>query len=128
MGDVEGIQLAADQLEGVVPCDRLVVGRAGAQHHGMRQAAGFAEPIVGLPAQLCNGPLAKKIRRDALECSFFGNSFRTVLAEFGDGAVRIGIGPRAAGTIESCKLIQVAQELGSAHDTGLSDRMLAAHW
>src|SRR6185369_4628945 len=90
----------------------------------MRQAPRFAQPMVGLLAQFYHRPLLKKLRRDTFERSLFGHSLRAVLTEFRYRSVRIRIGPRTAGAIESCKLIHIAQQLGSADDTGLSDRML----
>jgi hypothetical protein len=51
-----------------------------------------------------------------LERSLFGDGFCAVFAEFDHRAAGVGIRPRAASAIESCKLIHVAQEFGSAND------------
>src|SRR5205823_2269427 len=112
----QSIQLARDEVESFVPRDWLIVIAARRQEHGMSEASLLAQPVIRLAAECGNAPFAEEFRSHFARGSFFSDRLGAVLAILVGGALAIGIGPSASGTIETVFLIQHAQRIDPTSD------------
>ncbi len=93
---------------------------------GSRDAAPFAEPVVGFAREVGDAPLAEEVGRDAPRRRLFGDGLRAVLAVFEVRALAVRVGPRAARTVEAVLLVHLQQRLHGARRAHLAPRVLHA--
>ena len=121
-------KLLADQLERVVPRDRLVVAGAGAQHHRLDDPALLAQPVVGLVVQLGERVRGEELAADVPAGGLLGDRLGAVLAELrGVPVLGRGVGPGAALAVEAVDLVELEQGLGRPAHAHLLDRALHRH-
>ena len=108
-------ELVGDELERVVPRDRLVVLGTFAQNHRLRQATLRVEPLVAFLRELAHRMTREEFSIDAELRRFVGDVLHAVLAKLEDVAM-LGLRPRATRTIESAFLIQLEQRSRAAHE------------
>ena len=120
---VQGVELAGDDVERVVPADRLVVVAAGRLVHRLGEPALLAEPVLASLGQIAERVLGPERRVDAFAVSLPGDGLRAVLAEAHPcplGRVR----PRAGHAVEAVLLVDAAQDARRAHRAGLLQGVL----
>ena len=109
VGRGEAVQLGGDEVEGVVPRDRLVVVGAGWAVHRLGEPALLAQPVVAALGQL-GRPGAR--RRTPRSTRRVVASSATALAPFSQNSKRdvlCGLGPRAARAVEALLLVEPEQ-------------------
>ncbi len=116
VGRIERTQLAADQVERVVPRNRLVEIGAFAAEHRMRDAAQLVKRNVALLEQLGDRMAGKDLGGQPRGRRFERDGLGAVLAELGRLAFAVGVGPRAARTVKTILLIDLEQRLQAADD------------
>ena len=121
VGGREGVEFVADEGEGFVPVDGLVMVGTGAADHGVGDAALLAEPVVGLLGEFGEGMLGEEFGSGAGGGGFGGDGFGAVFAEFGGVAVVVGVGPRTGGAIEAIFLGDFEECLEGAFDAHVAD-------
>ena len=98
-----------------------------ADHHGLAEPALVAQPVLGLPGQLCDGMLRPELRPDGAQGVFLGHRLGAVLAELGRLALLVRFRPRAARAVEPAPLVQPQQRLGRPGYPGLGHGALQRH-
>ena len=121
---IEGAEFFGDDREDFVPSDRLIVRRILAQQHRLGEAALEIVPGIALRHQVGNGMCGEELAADGPVHRLRGDRLRAVLAELGDRAMAIGVGPGTARAVEAAGLVQVEQRLGPADHTGLAEDVL----
>ena len=109
MGLFECAQLVGDQPVGVVPVDGPVVVVTGAQHHRLGEPALLGQPVLGPRIQIGDGVPGEELRGDDALGRFLGDGLGAVLAELGELAAAVFLGPCAAGAVEAVALIEPHQ-------------------
>src|SRR3712207_4677453 len=94
------------------------------EDEGLCDAPLLAEPEVGLAREVCDAPLAEEVWRDASRRGLFGDGLRAVLAELRVRALAVGVGPRAARTVEAVLLVQAQERARPTNQTHLSRDVL----
>ena len=112
VGAVQRAQLVGDQAVGVVPADRPVVVVAGAQHHRMGEPALLRQPVLGPAVEVGDRVPGEEVRGDDAFGGLLGDGLGAVLAELGELAAAVLLGPCAAGAVESVALIEPDQRCG----------------
>ncbi len=116
IGRGQRAQHLADVTEGLVPGDRLVVRGALAAVEGLDEATLRVEPLVGLPGELVDGPLAEELGADGALASLARHRLGAVLTELELVALAVGRGPGAALAIEAVLLVDAEEGLLRADD------------
>src|SRR5580704_3465712 len=83
----------------------------------MRESAQLFQPHVPFLQHFGDRMARKHLRRYSLSRSFPGDGFGAVLTKLGHLPLAIGIGPRAAGAIETVLLIDLQQRLKGPFDS-----------
>ena len=81
VGILERAEMCPDQVERVIPADRLVVIRRVVITHRFRQTALFLQPVIALLFQFANGVGGEEFRCHPALRELEGDGFRAVLAE-----------------------------------------------
>jgi len=124
VGRVEPVQFGGDEGKGLVPGQRFIAFRAGAQHHGVGQATGLIHFVIAQLSDLRQAVAGKEGRIDAALGGFRGNRLGAVLAELEGAAVVLGIGPGAARAIKTLPLVEAEHRRRAAHKAGIAVDML----
>ena len=125
VGRIEPAQLGCQQVEGVVPADRLVVIRPGPLDHRFGQPALLVEPHVRLRRQLGDGVLAEELSRDPAGGRLVVDVFGAVLAVLVPVPLTgLRLRPCTAGAVNPVGLIDVQQIDRGSHKRGLLQRIL----
>jgi hypothetical protein len=120
VGRAERPQLAGDQAEGVLPRDRLVVGRPRREEHRPREPPLGFEPVVRLFEQAGHRPFAEEVGRHAPGGRLRRDGLGPVLAKLGMGAVTdIGLGPGTAGAVKAVRLVDLEEGRDAPEDAHL---------
>jgi hypothetical protein len=110
VGGVQCPQLVGEQAQGLVPADRLVVGRARTLDHRFGEAALLVEPVVRLAVQFIDRVLAEEAGGDPARGGLVVDVLGAVLAVLVDVPLaRPGLRPRTARAIEPLRLVDVQQ-------------------
>ena len=126
VGAVQCAQFVGDQPVGVVPGDGPVVVVACAQHHRFGEPALLGQPVLGPRIQVGDGVPGEELRGDHPLGRFLGDGLGAVLAELGELAAPVILGPCAAGAVETVALIQPDQRRpGPPRAHGLEARAAA---
>ncbi len=83
VGAVQAAQGLPDQLERLLPGDRLVVLGVAAANHGMDEPSLMAQPVVGVVPQVLDAVLREEVRHQVVGRRLLGHGLRAVLAELG---------------------------------------------
>ena len=102
-------QLLADQIERVVPRDRLVVGAALTEQQRLAQPPLRVEPLVGLRGEGLDRPFGEEVGADDPVHPFVRDRLRAVLAELEAVPLAVGGRPGAALAVEPVLLIDLEE-------------------
>ena len=127
VGALERVEVLRDDVMGVIPADRPVVVIALAQDHRVGQPALLAQPVLGALAQIGEGVPREEVRGDDALGRLLGDRLRAVLAELGELAAAVLLGPRAAGAVETLALVEPNQGGRGAQRTHRRDAALQRH-
>ena len=100
------------------------MGATRAHNHRLGQAALLSVPVIALGCQFGDGMLLKKLAGSPALVSLPGDRLGSVLAELGEGAVLVRVGPGATRAIDTAFLIEHGQCFGAADQAGLAPDFL----
>ncbi len=125
VGRGERGEVTADEVERLVPGDRLVVRGPVAQHHRLGDPALLAQPVLGSPGQVLEGVPREEGAVEVALRRLLGHGLGAVLAELrGVPVLRVGIRPCAALAVEPVGLVELQQGPRGSGDPHLLDRPL----
>ena len=106
-------EFLGDELQGVVPVDRPVVGSALVQDHRMGQPSLLSQPVVVACLQVRNGMPGEELGPHPAAGSFLGHGLGAVLAEL-RGIAFFVFRPGTAHAVESVDLVDRHERLDAA--------------
>src|SRR5215211_2750141 len=110
VGTGQCVELAANQSQGVVPFDWLIMSAARSGDHGVGNPAVLPQPPLRLAIQVRDAVSGEARRSSPGLGRFRGDGLGAALAEFGRVTVpRLRIGPGAAHAVKTLGLIEGAQ-------------------
>ena len=120
-------QFVGDEPVGVLPVDGPVVVVAGAKHHRVGEPALLRQPVLRLGGQLGDRVPGEELRRDDALGGLLGDGLGAVLAELGELAAAVFLGPRAARAVEAVALVEPGQRGGRANRSHRRQPALQRH-
>src|SRR5829696_3090196 len=110
VGTGQCVELSANQSQGVVPFDWLIMSAARSGDHGVGNPALLPQPPLRLSIQVRDAVSGEERRSSPGLGRFFGDGLGAALAGFGRVTVpRLRIGPGAAHAVKTLGLIEGAQ-------------------
>jgi len=116
-------QVLRDQREGVVPFDGLVLVGGRVVDHRVRQAPLVFQRKIGPLGQFAHGVLREELGRGAAGRGFGRHGLHAVFAEFEGGGV-VAVGPGAARTVETVRLVGRQQGLGALGGDAMGQQLV----
>ena len=87
---------------------------AGPQHHRVGEPALLRQPVLGFGGEFGDRVPGEEVRGDDALGGLLGDGLGAVLAELGELAAAVFLGPRAARAVEALPLVQPGQRGGGA--------------
>ena len=105
---IEGVELAADQCERLIPIDRHIMVGRGIVAHRLGQTPLLLQPVVAFLFQLTDSVGREELARHAAFGQLPGDGLGAILAEL-ERAGMSRIGPGATGTVKAIRLVHRQQ-------------------